>query len=190
MTFAARIITMTFLGGLASTVFIPLSAWLIHALGWRHALWVLAAIQLLVCVPVHARWLRDAPRRAAPRHGSSAAQPGLAHHLRSTPFLLMGVFVVIMMAVTAALPAHMVSLLRENGLSEVWVVAIPASIGIIQVLGRLLLYVFEQPLRRASGQPAHPVPDPAGAGCRCWPVVAMAWRRWCLWCCMAWATAC
>jgi len=55
----------------------------------------------------------------------------------------LGVFVIIMMAITAALPAHMVSLLRENGLSELWVVAIPASIGIIQVLGRLLLYVFE-----------------------------------------------
>lgn len=144
--FRRAIITLTFLGGLASTVFIPLSAWLIHALGWRHALWVLAAIHLLVCVPVHARWLRGAPARALPAAasgGSAAAQPGLAHHLRSTPFLLLGVFVIIMMAITAALPAHMVSLLRENGLSELWVVAIPASIGIIQVLGRLLLYVFE-----------------------------------------------
>lgn len=143
--FRRAIITLTFLGGLASTVFIPLSAWLIHAFGWRHALWVLAAIHLLVCVPVHARWLLDAPRRAvaiaAPSGG--VAQPGLAQHLRSAPFLLLGVFVVIMMAITAALPAHMVSLLRENGLSEVWVVAIPASIGVIQVVGRALLYFFE-----------------------------------------------
>ena len=36
--FRRAIITMTFLGGLASTVFIPLTAWLI-GLGWRHALW-------------------------------------------------------------------------------------------------------------------------------------------------------
>ncbi|MEN9329350.1 MAG: hypothetical protein RLZZ484_538, partial [Pseudomonadota bacterium] len=42
--FRRAIITMTFLGGLASTVFIPLMAWLIDALGWRHALWVLAAL--------------------------------------------------------------------------------------------------------------------------------------------------
>ena len=33
--------------------------------------------------------------------------------------------------------------LRENGMSEAWVIAIPASIGVIQVLGRLLLYYFE-----------------------------------------------
>jgi hypothetical protein len=48
-----------------------------------------------------------------------------------------------MMGVTAALPAHMISLLRESGLNEAWVVAIPASMGLIQVLGRLLLYFFE-----------------------------------------------
>ena len=48
-----------------------------------------------------------------------------------------------MMGVTAALPPHMISLLRGNGLAEAWVIAIPASIGLIQVLGRLLLYFFE-----------------------------------------------
>ena len=56
----------------------------------------------------------------------------------------LGIFVVVMMAVTAALPAHLVSLLRENRLAEAWVVAIPASIGVIQVAGRALLYFFEQ----------------------------------------------
>jgi MFS family permease len=140
--FRRAIITLTFLGGLASTVFIPLSAWLIHSLGWRHALWVLAALQLLVCAPLHAVQLRGAP--AAP----PAAAPGRvanspAAYLRSPPFLLIGVFVVGMMGVTAALPPHMISLLRGNGLAEPWVIAIPASIGLIQVLGRLLLFFFE-----------------------------------------------
>ena len=37
----------------------------------------------------------------------------------------------------------MISLLRGNGLAEAWVIAIPASIGVLQVLGRLLLYFFE-----------------------------------------------
>ena len=39
--------------------------------------------------------------------------------------------------------AHTRPGLREHGLSEVWVIAIPASIGAFQVLGRLLLYFFE-----------------------------------------------
>lgn len=139
--FRRAIITLTFLGGLASTVFIPLSAWLIQSLGWRHALWVLAALQLLVCAPLHAVLLRDAP--PAPAAGDTGKAESPRAHLRSAPFLLIGVFVICMMGVTAALPPHMISLLRGTGLAEAWVIAIPASIGLIQVLGRLLLYFFE-----------------------------------------------
>lgn len=140
--FRRAIITITFLGGLASTVFIPLTAWLIHAVGWRHALLVLAALHLLVCAPLHALVLRHAP----PGQVHAAQQttpPALKPHLLSAPFLLVGLFIVLLMGVTAALPAHMVSLLRENGLPETWVIAVPAAIGVLQVLGRLLLYFFE-----------------------------------------------
>jgi MFS family permease len=140
--FRRAIITLTFLGGLASTVFLPLSAWLIHSLGWRHALWVLAALHLAVCAPLHAYHLRGAP--PASKVAMGAGQTGSrSMYLRSAPFLLIGVFVVAMMGVTAALPPHMISLLRGNGLAEAWVIAIPASIGAVQVLGRLLLYFFE-----------------------------------------------
>jgi MFS family permease len=140
------IITLTFLGGLASTVFIPLSAWLIRAIGWREALWVLAALQLLVCVPLHAVQLRGAPPAPPPRPhaaGTDSRAASTLIYLRSPPFLLIGVFVVCMMGVTAALPPHMISLLRGYGLDEAWVIAIPAAIGVFQVLGRLLLFFFE-----------------------------------------------
>ena len=142
--FRRAIITMTFLGGLASTVFIPLSAGLISHFGWRHALWFLAGLHLLVCAPLHYFWLRNAPPQVGHRHVSQpTSTTALMDHLQSAPYLLIGLFVVLMMAVTAALPAHMVSLLRENGLSETWAIAIPASIGVIQVLGRMLLFFFE-----------------------------------------------
>ncbi len=140
LDFRRAIITLTFLGGLASTVFIPLSAWLIHSLGWRHALWVLALMHVAVCLPIHAIQLRGAP----PASGVPGdALPSASVYLRSAPFLLIGVFVIGMMGVTAALPPHMISLLRGNGLPETWVIAIPAAIGAIQVLGRLLLFFFE-----------------------------------------------
>ena len=157
--FRRAIITMTFLGGLASTVFIPLCAWLIAQFGWRHALWFLAALHLLLCAPLHSLLLRNAPpppsllplvpedvthaRETQQPISQQTAAPTLKDHLTGAPYLLIGLFVVLMMAVTAALPAHMVSLLRENGMSEAWAIAIPASIGVIQVLGRLLLFFFE-----------------------------------------------
>jgi len=137
---------VTFLGGLASTVFIPLTSWLIASLGWRHALLWLAALQLLVCVPIHATQLRRAPAPRMRETATAAVAPpeALSRYLTSAPFLLIGVFVVLMMAVTVAMPAHMVSLLRENGLHEAWVIAVPASIGVLQVVGRLVLYFFER----------------------------------------------
>jgi len=140
--FRRAIITMTFLGGLASTVFIPLTAWMISGWGWRGALWALAALQFCVCLPIHARLLRDAPRRLPPTF-DAVAPVALDRLLVSAPFLLVGTFIVLFMAVTAALPAHLVSLLRERGMAETWAIAVPATIGVIQVLGRLLLYFFE-----------------------------------------------
>jgi MFS family permease len=147
--FRRAIITLTFLGGLASSVFLPLSAWLIHLMGWRHATWPLAALHFGVCLPIHALLLRNAPKRSKPKPDEavptmSALSSTFRSHLFSAPFVLVGVFMVLMMGVTAALPAHMVSLLREQQIPEAWVIAIPASIGVLQVLGRLLLYLFER----------------------------------------------
>lgn len=140
--FRRAIITLTFLGGLASTVFIPLTAWLMSVLGWREALRVLALLHLLVCAPLHWFTLRHAPKPLA--HPSVAAGGvSVRPLLRSAPFLLIGVFTMVMMSVTVAIPAHMVSLLRENDLPESWVIALPAAIGVVQVVGRLLLYYFE-----------------------------------------------
>lgn len=142
--FRRAIIIMTFLGGLASTVFIPFTAWLMANWGWRHALLVLAGFHLLLCAPLHAWTLRGAPARLRPVGAEERTDSkDLLRLIRSAPFLLLAVFVIVMMAVTAALPAHMVSLLRESGISESWAIAIPASIGAIQVLGRLLLFFFE-----------------------------------------------
>ena len=169
--FRRQIITITFLGGLASTVFIPLMAWLMAQVGWRHMLWVLAGCQLLLCVPIHALMLRHAPasllerRRQARQQGLTQAHvddPALAGFdadttmvfmannqaayrkaLRNPAFALVGVFQVLMMAVTVAIAAHLVSLLQESGMSAVWAVALPASMGLVQVVGRSMLFFFE-----------------------------------------------
>jgi MFS family permease len=160
--FRRAIITLTFLGGLASTVFIPLSAWLIAMLDWRGALWALAALHLAVCVPLHALLLRDAPQRPI-RSSSADPTAGSPRALvRSAPFLLIAVFSTGLMGVTAALPPHMISLLRESGLSEAWVIAIPASIGLIQVLGRLLLFFFEHHFDLHRANAAIPLLIPLG----------------------------
>ena len=145
--FRRAIITITFLGGLASTVFIPLTAWLIARWDWRLASWVLGAINLLLCLPLHLWLLRGAPRSAAPAQETTAAPAAtLSALLRGPVFWRLGVFTVLMMAMTAAVPPHLVSLLRESALPASWAIALPASIGVLQVLGRLVLYLGERRL--------------------------------------------
>ena len=160
--FRRAIITITFLGGLASTVFIPLTLWLIDILGWRGAVTVLAALHLGVCLPVHWVLLRGEPLpapatplneagAAAPAEGAyakSGSSPGagtasLQACLRQPVFLLIGVFSALGMATTAAIPPHLVPLLREQAFPEHWVMILTASIGALQVLGRLMLYRLE-----------------------------------------------
>ena len=144
--FRRAIITMTFLGGLASTVFIPLIAWLMANWGWRTAVQVLAVLHLLVCLPVHALALRAAPGASGTGPLPDGNSDTLGQHVRSPRFFLIGIFLTLMMAITVAMPAHMVSLLREQGMSEAWAIALPASIGVVQVAGRLLMYFFEHQL--------------------------------------------
>lgn len=144
--FRRGIIWVTFMGGLASTVFIPLIAWMIDALGWRDTLCALGLLHLLVCAPVHHHLLRNAPPAPAAQQADHPPRQALHVHFKEPTFWLLGVFIVLMMMTTSALPAHMVSLLREAGMAEQWALAVPALIGVLQVIGRLGLYGLEKNL--------------------------------------------
>ncbi|MFN5881858.1 MAG: MFS transporter, partial [Burkholderiales bacterium] len=159
------IIHITFLGGLASTAFIPLGAVLIDQLGWRQTCLVLAGFHLLICLPIHWFMLREtsattsgtststasdtaseAPSGAAPGAPSTreaSAGPSLTQLAWSKAFRLITAAMVATSAVSSALSAHMVPMLAERGLPMAWAVAVPASIGIMQVVGRLLLLLLE-----------------------------------------------
>lgn len=138
------IITLTFLGGLASTVFLPLGAWLINTLGWRNSTLVLASLHCFICLPIHAYWLRGEPPARA--HAPDAPRAQLRDITRRFPFWGLAAFFMLFFGITASLGAHMIAILREQGLPESWVIAIPAAIGALQVAGRILLYYAEKRL--------------------------------------------
>jgi len=54
---------LTLFGGFASSIFWPIGHALNGAVGWRHTLLIFAAINLLVCLPLH--WIGLARRESA-----------------------------------------------------------------------------------------------------------------------------
>jgi predicted MFS family arabinose efflux permease len=132
------IIVITFLGGLASTVFIPLMSWLMTLLGWSMMVVTMAGFHLLICAPIHWFWLRHEP----PKKPSPPPVNSTRHHLEIAAqqrkvMILIGLFTALAMAMASALAAHLIPMLRERGMSAFWVVWIPAAVGAIQVLGRM-----------------------------------------------------
>ncbi len=146
--FRRAIILLTFLGGLASTVFIPLIAWLMVIFDWRTTMRLLGALHLLMCAPLHA-WLLKTPsgqKNTATRKNVATKSTSIRTHIQHPTYWALALFVIVLMTVTTALPAHMVSLLREMGMAPSWVLIIPASVGVLQVLGRIGLFTLERQL--------------------------------------------
>ena len=140
--FRRAIITLTIIGGLSSTAFIPLTAWLISAFGWRHAVCALALLHVLMCAPIHVIALRFEPPARMATPGAALAE--LGELTRQPPFWGLAVFFLLFTGIASAMAGHLVSILRERHLPEAWVIALPASIGLLQVTGRLLLFMTEK----------------------------------------------
>src|SRR5438477_11346925 len=52
------LLTVTLVAGFASTIFMPIEAWLLVRVGWRSALTILAVVLAVVTIPIHALVLR------------------------------------------------------------------------------------------------------------------------------------
>ncbi|MFM8900638.1 MAG: MFS transporter [Burkholderiales bacterium] len=141
------ITVVTVFGGLASTVFWPLTQHLVQHLGWQQALWVLAALHVLVNLPVHALML---PRTASGRLASEAAplappdvpEPPPTALLRDPAFYGLCLAFTGNALVFSAMAVHFISLMHSKGLSLAEAAWVGACIGPMQVLGRLLEHQF------------------------------------------------
>ncbi|MEK9969240.1 MAG: MFS transporter [Ferrovibrio sp.] len=146
-SFKQRITVLTLAGGLASTVFTPLIAWWIETLGWREALFAMAACNLLFCLPVHALLLRDRaalePRPDAPDVSVTSVGPHspMQRALRNPVFWGLAVCFTFYLLAHSMLIFHFLPMLDEFGMSLDVAVAVITVIGPSQVAGRVLLLV-------------------------------------------------
>src|SRR3954447_20179006 len=141
------ITVMTLVGGLASTVFFPLSYALIEALGWRHALVALAAINLAVCGAIHFLVIPSEPARAPAGVSAApgAAAPSSARRvLRHPAFWGFVIVSVLHNALFTGFAIHLVPLLVERGLTLGGAVAAFTLVGPAQVGGRIVITLGER----------------------------------------------
>lgn len=130
---------ITLMAGFASTIGWPVSAWLDHAIGWRGACLVWAAVHILVTLPCY---LAAVPRR--PRRGDEAGDAGAATGAPAVPqhapprraMPLMAFAFAIVAFVSTAMASHLPRLLEDTGASAAAAIAAAALVGPAQVAAR------------------------------------------------------
>jgi Major Facilitator Superfamily len=152
---ARALLTVTVVAGFASTVFLPLSQALIHAVGWRHALLVLAMVLAVTTVLPHALVLRRDPADLGLQPDGASSPPpsqpspgpddrlgrlvGWAASDRRFRLLTVAFTANAMAVVVVAV--HLVPHLRELGHPAMVAATAAGSLGALSVTGRLLVTV-------------------------------------------------
>lgn len=145
------IVHLTLIAGFASTLFWPLTAWLHGFLGWRDVYVVFAAMNLLICLPLHAAMMRPARLRAQPLSPApplpvhARTEAALRPEARSRGFLLMAVGFALQSFVSSAVLVHLLPVLGALGLGLAGVM-VSALFGPAQVASRLVNMLFGRDL--------------------------------------------
>jgi cyanate permease len=140
------LVVLTVLGGLASTVVVPLAAWLEERQGWRGAMAALAIVLACSTAPLAGFLLRRSPaavgqhpdgdERAARPEGPAVAV-SLRPVLADARFWALTIAFSLMSAVAAATCSHLYPYLTGEGSSPGWAAGAVGMIGVMQLPGRL-----------------------------------------------------
>jgi MFS family permease len=156
-SYRRAVTVLTLFGGFASTVFWPLSQYLLEVLGWREAFAVYAVLHIALCLPIH--WLslpaegHRGPRaaEAADSEPGEALAPDAPQRAAATAgghtFAWLAAALATVAFVSSGLAAHVIALLTATGLAARDAVLVGALIGPMQVAGRIMEFAFGGQLR-------------------------------------------
>ena len=137
---------LTLFGGLASTVFWPLTLKLNGMLGWRDTFLVYAGIHLLLCAPLHLL-IPVGERRKAVAHPDAPRDYTLHEAVRDPVFWKLAFSFAANMFIFSVLAAHLIPMLQRFGHSASAAVWASALIGPMQVAGRIGEMTFAHRIR-------------------------------------------
>lgn len=132
---------MMLVTGLASSVFWPLSAALCAAYGWRVALLIFAAIQIVIVLPIHLAIPVTTPHApaAGPTAAALPADEGRVPAQERRPiFWLLAFAFSASGLVSWGLPLHLIGLLQNSGLTSATAVTIASLGGLATLVARLV----------------------------------------------------
>lgn len=135
------LLTVTLVAGLASTIFMPIEAWLLERLGWRGALMTLAVVLAVITIPIHALLLRQGTAVHAPRSGDGTPVPAsmtLGEAGRTLVFWVLFTAFFIGNFATAAITTHLIPYLVDRGYTATVAAAVIGWMGAMQLPGRLM----------------------------------------------------
>jgi predicted MFS family arabinose efflux permease len=135
------IAVLAIVGGLASTVFWPISEALETFFGWRGVLLVYAAFHLLVCAPVHLLMLPGRPPVGPHAAAGTGAAPVAADHTKRI-FLLLAVAFSCGAFIFTGFIVHAIGVMRGLGHDPASALLLASLIGPAQVAVRLVELVF------------------------------------------------
>ena len=133
---------LTIIGGLASTIFWPVTGVLDAAVGWRNTLLIYAAIHLLACAPIHFLILPHRPPVHPAAGNTAAVTGGVAPDDRSRVFLLLAISLSFGSFVFTGVQLQMIEILRELGHSPASALLLASLIGPAQVAIRIFELMF------------------------------------------------
>jgi len=133
-----RIGWLTIVGGMASTVFWPLSHYLNAHFGWREAALAFAALHFFACLPLHLSLPRGRQGEATERSEGSASPPLPSASQHTAAFTQLATCFTIYGFITAAMAVQVIPALESIGFDAATALALAACIGPMQAAGRAM----------------------------------------------------
>lgn len=156
------VMTITLLGGLSATIFIPITEQFVQRFGWRGTLLVLAVLLLTICTPTLAFGVpprgevlapqgdgatppevADRPQPpvgpTTPAGSDPADAPGAPTMRNSAALRRLTAAMILSRAATIAVTAHLVAFLVASGRTATLAAGIAGAVGVAKIGGRLVV---------------------------------------------------